>query len=161
VTVSRERAKTNQCLNSIVFAGVVSPLVFVVACTKSSPHLSTTVTSTITRTVTASPVSGSSQVVPESCGPLLYGADGNFGNAICKDGRPNVQAVDLFRQGHSLTIDLDPNATPFQVSAALCHDNTASGLTNPLRQTLYNVASALNRWHFAIDILDRNGGINC
>lgn len=149
-------------------------------CSASSPSVTKTVTSTVaatatptmtvtstvtatpTKTTTASPPpSDVTQVAPESCGPVLHREDGNFGNAICPDGHPNAQAVDLFRQGGSLTIDLDPNASPKQVTAALCHDNTAFGLTNPIRITLYGVASALNQWHFTQTILDPIGRVHC
>jgi hypothetical protein len=115
-----------------------------------------TLTRMETATKTVSPPDA--QVEPETCGKILYGGDGNIGNAVCRDGRPNVAAVDLFRNANYVTIDLDPSATPQQVLAALCVDNLS--LTNPLRLTLYNTANALNRWNFASPPVDADGTLN-
>jgi len=123
------------------------------ACTTAAPAVPGP---TVTQTVTAAP-SGPAvgQVAPHDCGPLLQGDDGDFGNAICKDGHPNSAAVDELRHDGYLTIDLDPYATEQQVQAALCVD--AATLTKPIRETLYSVAAALNRWHFVDPILDNSG----
>jgi hypothetical protein len=138
---------------------VIASAVIIAGCSSSPTTAGPPVTETRTAAVSAGPLG--EQVTPESCGPLQNGLDGDFGNGVCKDGKPNAQAVDLFRQDGALTIDLDPNATSNQVAAAICYDNTKVGLTNPLRTTLYQVATALNRWRFAQAILDETGGIKC
>jgi hypothetical protein len=113
-------------------------------------------TDTVTVTKSAVPLNG--QQEPQACARLTIGPDGNFGPAICPDGHPNSAAVDKLRDAGYVTIDLDPNATPSQVTAALCADNAT--LTNPLRLTLYRTAAALNRWNFAIDVVDSIGELS-
>jgi hypothetical protein len=66
-----------------------------------------------------------------------------------------LAAVDELRSAGYVLVDLDPSATEYQASVALCHDNET--LTNPLRLTLLNVTEALNGWSFSSDLVDSDG----
>jgi hypothetical protein len=85
--------------------------------------------------------------------------DGSPSPTTCADGHPNVHAVEMFRSDGRLTIDLDPAATPQQVTAALCIDFVDTGIT----EALYETARALNRWTFALDPVASvtGGSLNC
>jgi len=89
-------------------------------------------------------------VLPESCGALSYGADGNVSPITCPDGRPN-RAADKYLRGFKPSLRvlaLGPSASPTDVEAAICTDLKRLNTTNPIEQSAYDLAQAEQNWHF-------------
>lgn len=87
----------------------------------------------------------------EDCGPLTFGVDGTFAPLTCPDGNPNVHAIDLYRSYGALAIDLGPDASPGQVSRALCADLGVQYGTIPKVQDEYTLAVARFGWRMPLD----------
>jgi hypothetical protein len=87
-------------------------------------------------------------VLPESCGALEYGADGNISPITCPDGRPNAAADTYLR---SITpplavLALGPDASPSDVLAAMCGDMPHS--TIPIESSAEELVQSENDWQF-------------
>ena len=91
-------------------------------------------------------------VQPESCGALSFGADGNAGPVTCPDGRPNLAAVNYFSQLRLKVLRLGPNANPNDVELAICQDIDTRDTTFPIEASAVSLATALQDWHFGINI---------
>ena len=89
----------------------------------------------------------------EDCGALSYGADGNAGPVTCPDGRPNAAADRYFRgiQPTLAVLRLGPEASPTDVTDAICTDLRSGHTTNPIEQSAYDLALAEQDWHFGAD----------
>ncbi|HEY8001418.1 MAG TPA: toll/interleukin-1 receptor domain-containing protein [Solirubrobacterales bacterium] len=93
---------------------------------------------------------------------LQHGADGNVGPISCEDGRLNQLAWQhLAANSDPLTFTLGPNATPEQVTKALCSDLDSS--TIPIITSIYEIAKLYYGWEFGINPLPSPvaGGQQC
>jgi hypothetical protein len=99
-------------------------------------------------------------VTPESCGALNYGADGSAGPITCPDGRPNAAAVTYYEKGGFKLLGLGANASPVDVTNAICADLRGNVTTNVIEQEVYNLMAAGMDWHFGLDpsSVIQNGG---
>lgn len=87
-------------------------------------------------------------VLPESCGALAYGADGNINPITCPDGRPNAAADAYLRHitPPLAVLALGPDASPSDVLAAMCGDRPHS--TIPIESSAEELVQAENDWQF-------------
>jgi hypothetical protein len=81
---------------------------------------------------------------------LDIGVDGTFGPLSCDGGKLN-QTAWQFAVGHHdpFTFTLGPNATPDQVTRALCGD--LEGTTLPIMGEIYELAKTYYGWGFGLD----------
>ena len=100
-------------------------------------------------------------VAPESCGALLFRADGAADPVTCPDGRPNLAADRYYRQMRLRVLALGPAATPMQVGAAICADLATGKTTFPIETRAVELASTEEAWHFGIDPASDVGPDRC
>lgn len=104
---------------------------------------------------TGSPAPPSQFVVaPESCGALVFGADGAAGPVTCPDGRPNIAADHYYRQLHLQVLDLGPSASPAEVRTAICDDQDTQKTTFVIERDAVELAEAEQAWHFGVNPID-------
>jgi hypothetical protein len=60
-----------------------------------------------------------------------------------------VLAWDYYAKGNPLVMSLGPNATPGQVTEAVCADVRNS--SNPIETDAYTLAAMYYGWHFGVD----------
>lgn len=122
------------------------------------PAPTVTVTATATRGASTPAMSPSSagELQPESCVHVATGADGNITPVTCPDGHPNAYAMPALQGAAPRMMGLGQSATPAVVQSAACAD-LANSSTNPIEESAYKLAKALNGWSFGVDPAD--GGL--
>jgi len=100
-------------------------------------------------------------VAPESCGALIFGADGAAGPVTCPDGRPNIAADRYYRHLHLRVLDLGSSASPGQVFTAICADQAAGNTTFVIERDAVELAEAEQDWHFGVNPVDEIGPVMC
>lgn len=100
-------------------------------------------------------------VAPESCGALIFGADGAAGPVTCPDGRPNIAADRYYRHLHLRVLDLGPSASPGQVFTAICADQATGNTTFVIERDAVELAGAEQAWHFGVNPVDEIGPGMC
>ena len=89
-------------------------------------------------------------VQPESCGALNFAADGSAGPVTCPDGRPNLAADRYYRQLHLKVLNLGADASPGDVSVAICQDFATKNTDGGIEASAAELAQAEENWHFVI-----------
>lgn len=117
---------------------------------------------TVTRTVTVTQTAASNparEILPPAAIPpkvdecseqLSIGADGNAGPTTCSHGRLNSLAWNYFAKGNPLVMALGPDATPDEITIAMCAD-LAHGSTIPIETSAYDLAALYDGWSFGIN----------
>ncbi len=117
--------------------------------------------------VSTGPLHNDEQILPlasvppvsrECASGLVLAEDGNAGPLTCKDGGVNVGAWDYYASLKPLLMELTRNATPQQVTSAIC---TPESLTAVMKDSTFQLAEAYYGWHFGEQfLLDRLYGLH-
>jgi hypothetical protein len=77
--------------------------------------------------------------------------DGSVGPVTCPDGRPNAGVVAFYGKDHLKVMSLGPDASPTDVSNAICSDLRNMETTGVIEQDAYHLMAAMMDWKFGSD----------